>query len=178
MDGAARHRLPVEGRADSEVRVSAYESLQCPDAAVWRQMLDRELLPRFGDRVAFETCDFPLEKHPWSAPAAVASRHFASIDPAAAIHFRRYCYQHIAEISVETLADWISSFASDQGLDPDAAIASLQDEDLLQAVMLDHQAGQDRGVVKTPTVFVGRVGFIETFGVEELVAAIQARLRT
>lgn len=178
MDGAAKHRLPVEGRSDSEVRVSAYESLQCPDAAVWRQMLDRELLPRFGDRVAFETRDFPLEKHLWSAPAAVASRHFASIDPAAGIDFRRYCYRNIAEISAETLADRITAFASDRGLDPDTAIASLQDEDLLPAVIRDHKEGEDRGVAKTPTVFIGRVAFIETFGVEELVAAIEARLRT
>src|SRR5579875_2251909 len=80
----------VEGNPATKVRVVIYEDLQCPDCAVFRTMLDEKLLPRYGDRVAFEHHDFPLDKHKWARPAAIISRYFTSIRPQLGIQYRQY----------------------------------------------------------------------------------------
>ena len=171
--------LPVEGAPDSDVRVEAFEDLACSDCLKWRKMLDEILLPRFGDRVAFVSLDFPLsKKHPWAERAAMASRRFSSFSTEAGIEFRRFCARHCADVSLENLPERIAEFAEANDLDAEAAVLSLRSEDLLAAVRADHDEGVRRGVEKTPTVFVGESRFVETFGVAEIVGAIERALAT
>jgi len=66
----------IEGNPSSQVRVVAYEDLQCPDCAVYRRMMDERLLPAYRDKVAFEHRDFPLPRHTWARKAAIAARFF------------------------------------------------------------------------------------------------------
>ncbi len=174
MRDPALHRLPIEGAADSRVRVIAYEDLQCRDAAAWRRMLDETLLPRYGDRVAFESRDFPLPHHNWAELAALACRHLAVIDPRAAIDLRRYCYERIDDISPENLPERLAEFAEAHDLDPEDTILALESDDARHAVALDLKEGRQRGVVKTPTVFVGHKRFVETFDVDAVARAIEA----
>ena len=169
--------LPVEGNRDATVRVEAWEDLACPDTTVWRDLLDSDLLPRFGDRVAFVAHDFPLDKHHWAEAAAMASRRFASWDSAAGIEFRRYCLRHIEAISAENLPERISDFAVSKGFDPEDAELALRDDALRQAVADDRRAGHARGVHKTPTVFVGAIEFVETVSPRAVVTALEAALR-
>ena len=44
----------VEGNPSGQVRAIIYEDLQCSDCAVFREMMDKRILPKYGDRVAFE----------------------------------------------------------------------------------------------------------------------------
>src|SRR4051812_10645644 len=92
----------VEGNATSPVRVLIYEDLQCPDCADFRKMLDTELLPRFKGTVAFEHRDFPLVKHAWARPAAIASRFFEGISPDLAVEFRKTTMASQSKITPET----------------------------------------------------------------------------
>jgi protein-disulfide isomerase len=172
----AAQELPVEGNADSPVRVIEYEDLQCGDCANYRTMLDEHLLPQFGDRVAFVHKDFPLPKHNWAARAAVAGRFFASKDSEVALAFRRYCLFERYEISTENFNEKLGAFAEKHGLDARQAIASLADTGLQQLVNRDFKEGVARGVSKTPTVYVGGTPFIETFTAEEISAAIEKTL--
>src|SRR5690349_15872189 len=79
----------VEGNASSSVRVVIWEDLQCPDCAAFRQMMDKDLLPKFAGTVRFEHRDFPLAKHAWARPAAIAARFFETVSPELAIEFRK-----------------------------------------------------------------------------------------
>lgn len=167
-------RLRVEGNFDSPVRVVYYEDLACKDCATWRHMLDDILLPRFAETVGFESRDFPLEKHPWAMPAAAFARKLATLDATHGFNFRRYCYQHISEITIENYAEHAAGFTESVGLGP---LASAENEFLLD-VIADRSAGESWGVERTPTVFVGELRFIELFGVEEVVAAIDKELKT
>jgi len=89
----------VEGKADSAVRVVIYEDLQCPDCADFRVMLDQKLLPKYGAKVAFEHRDFPLPKHKWARPAAVAARFYQQQSAALAIQWRREIMRDQAQIT-------------------------------------------------------------------------------
>ena len=169
------HRL-VEGNGDSAVRVVVYENLQCGDCQTYRLMLDSTLLPRFGAAVAFEHRDFPLPKHNWARLAAAAARYFDSIDPAQGVEFRRRTLAQVKQLGVDTFLTHVSAFAAGCGVRAPEAVAAIGDPRWAAAVEADYQEGVARGVVKTPTVYVGNRAFIEIFTVAELSAAIEEAL--
>ena len=168
--------LPIEGKPDSPHRVESFEDLACVDCWHWREMVDQTLLPRFGDRVAFISRDFPLEKHHWAESAAMVSRRFAAWDVEASIEFRRFCLSRRGDITVENFPERVSEFAEERGLDAETSVLSMQSEDLRAAVRADLTEGRRRGVYKTPTVFVGDREFVEKMTAAEIVAAIEALL--
>jgi protein-disulfide isomerase len=176
-EAAKKAVLPVEGNTNSAVKVVVWEDLQCPDCAVLRRMMDEQLLPRFGRTVAFVHRDFPLAKHAWARPAAVAGRHFATVSAGLAVAWRQWVMANIREIKVETFREKLAGFARDNGADAEAALRALEDPDLAALVERDVQEGVARGVAKTPTVFVNGRPFIERFRVEDLAAAIEEAIR-
>jgi protein-disulfide isomerase len=166
----------VEGNPKSLVRVVAYESLQCSDCAKYRKMLDENLLPRYGGRVAFEHRDFPLAKHQWSRPAAIAARHFDRIDGALGIEFRRWAFNNISNLTAENFNQKLREWAKVHNVDGAQAVAALQDPSLAKLVEEDLQDGIARGVARTPTVFVNGEAFIEPATPDEIAKAIDAAL--
>lgn len=178
MNDPADITLPVEGNPESVVRVRAFEDLQCTDSAAWRRMLDTVLLPRYSETVAFTAYDFPLEKHAWAMPAATVSRRMSLISSALCLDFRRYCYEHLAQITSESFPERIVAYAEHAGLDPGDISISVRNPDFAKAVELDIAEGQRLHVVRTPTVIVGQQRFIEAFGAGEVIAAIDKALRS
>jgi protein-disulfide isomerase len=172
---AAADRL-VEGSPSSGVRVLIYEDLQCPDCAAFRRMLDEKLLPKYGARVAFEHRDFPLAKHAWARRAAIAARFFQAKDPALALEYRRRTMASLGETTAENFDKRLAEFSRARGIDPEAAVAALDNPEYAAAVEKDFQDGVARGVAKTPTAFVNGAPFIETFTFEQISQAIEAAL--
>lgn len=166
----------VEGNPAAAVRVMIYEDLQCPDCAAFRRMLDDQLLPRYGAKVAFEHRDLPLAKHAWARKAALAARFFEQVRPKLAVAFRKHTLASLREITAANFEERLGAFAKQNGVDPSQALAGLQDERYAQLVEKDVQEGVARGVAKTPTVFVDGTPFIETFTLLELSQAIEAAL--
>jgi protein-disulfide isomerase len=163
----AQTRL-VEGNAASRVRILVYEDLQCPDCADFRKMLDEKLLPKYGSQVAVEHRDFPLAKHKWAMPAAVASRYFQQQDAALAVRFRQWAMSNQKSITQENFESRLTEFAKANGSDPAKVSAALADAALQKLVQADLDEGVARGVAHTPTVFVDGEAFIETFSLEEI----------
>lgn len=166
----------VEGNPKSQVRVIVYESLQCSDCAVYRKMLDEHLLPKYGGRVAFEHRDFPLAKHQWSRPAAIAARHFDRINGALGVEFRRWALNNIANLTAENFNEKLQEWAKAHNLDAAKAVAALKEPALAKLVEEDLQEGVARGVAHTPTVFVNGEAFIEPSAPDEIDKAIEAAL--
>jgi protein-disulfide isomerase len=170
--------LPVEGNPESAVWVHAYEDLQCKDSAAWRRMLDNMLLPKYSEAVAFAPYDFPLKKHAWAMDAAVVARKMARISDARCLDFRRYCYEHLEQISAESFPERIVAYAQRAGLDPEDISISVRNQDFIEAVNLDLVRGQELGVSRTPTVIIGEQRFVDVFGAREVIAAIDKALRS
>ena len=165
--------MPIEGNPDSPVRVVYFESLQCGDCRNFRQMLDVLLLPKYGGNVLFVGCDFPLDKHFWALPAAIAARYFDAFPGDAGLAFRRETLKKIKDLQPENFEEHVAAFAVARGLNPTAAITALGDIELRANVLADKADGLSHGVEKTPTVFVGDETFVETFTYEQLAAAIE-----
>lgn len=167
----------VEGNPAAAVRVVIYEDLQCSDCAAFRRMLDEKLLPKYKDKVAFEHRDFPLPRHAWARPAAVASRFFETIRPSLAVEFRRHALENIKATSAANFPERLAAFARAHGADPEKALAALSDKMFAAAVEEDYQEGVARGVSRTPTAFVNGRPFVETFTFEEIAQAIDGELK-
>ncbi|MBN9661952.1 MAG: thioredoxin domain-containing protein [Acidobacteria bacterium] len=173
---SAQQRL-VEGKAESPVRVLIFEDLQCSDCAVFRAMLDEKLLPKYGGKVAFEHRDFPLAKHAWARPAAIAARYLQTVDLAKAVKFRQQAMMSQSEINPENFQAWLAKFCEANGLDSGKALAALQDPKLEALVQKDFEDGVARGIAHTPTALVNGAPYIETFTVEEISKGIDAALK-
>jgi hypothetical protein len=101
----------TEGRAGSKVRAVIYEDLQCSDCAAFRVMLDRQILPKYGDRVEFVHRDFPLAKHPCARPSAIAARFFFEKDPKVGLEYRRQALATLADTNEGNFNQSLSEFA-------------------------------------------------------------------
>lgn len=167
----------MEGKKDSPVRVIIYEDLQCPDCADFRVMLDQKLLPKYGAKVAFIHLDFPLAKHEWARPAAIASRFIQGVSEEKASQFRRETMAALRTIKADTFQDWLKTFCAKNGLDANQAITSLTDPALAALVQKDFEEGVARGIARTPTALVNGEPFIETFTAEQISAGIDTALK-
>lgn len=156
----------VEGNPQSPVRLVVYEDLQCGDCRNLRRLLDEVVLPRYAASIAIEHRDFPLPKHAWAWPAAVAARHFDRQSVEAGLNFRRYILENLRVITFESLKEHLEQFGG----------APIADVELHRLVDADYQEGLARGVEKTPTVFVNGVPFVERFPVDEFTAAIESAI--
>ncbi|MDX2149712.1 MAG: thioredoxin domain-containing protein [Bryobacteraceae bacterium] len=166
----------IEGNAAAKVRVIVYEDLQCSDCAVFRKMMDATLLPKYGKDVAFEHRDFPLAKHAWAKPAAMAGRFFDEENPKAGVEWRRTTMAQQKSIAPESLEKHLRAFALRWKIDPAKAAAALNDERLRKLVEADFDEGVARGVARTPTVFVDGEPFIEPSTPDEIAKSIEAAL--
>lgn len=166
----------VEGNPASPVKVLIYEDLQCSDCDTLRHLLDDRLLPKYGKRVAFVHRDFPLGKHEWARPAAVAARWVDEQSPAMGIQFRREILSERNNISLQTLKPWLSEFAVRNHLDPKAIAAAVDDPRLIAIVDQDRQGAEARGVKNTPTVYVGGLAFVETILFDDVSRALDEAL--
>jgi protein-disulfide isomerase len=166
----------VEGNPSSTVKVLIYEDLQCPDCATFRTTLDEKLLPKYGSRVAFIHRDFPLGKHDWARPAALAARWVYEQSPRLGITFRRELLSEQNNITAQSLKPWLLEFASRNKLDQKGILDSLNDPRLNALIDQDRQGAVARGVTNTPTVYVGGVSFVETIIYEDVARAIEEAL--
>jgi protein-disulfide isomerase len=172
----AEHRELVEGNPASPVKVVIYEDLQCGDCLNFRMLLDAKLLPKYGARVAFLHRDFPLPRHDWARPAAVAARWVQEQNPGLAIVFRREIMSEQNHITTGNLKPWIMEFAVRNGLDPNGILHALEDPRLNAMVDQDYQGGVARGLTRTPTVIVGGQKLVETILYDDVARALDTEL--
>jgi protein-disulfide isomerase len=166
----------VEGNPSSPVRVLIYEDLQCSDCANFELLLEEKILPKYGSRVAFIHRDFPLGKHDWARPAAMATRWVWEQDSRAGIAIRRELMAEQNSVTLQNLKAWLTEFAARNGIDRKGILDALNDKAIAAAVDQDLQGGVARGVSRTPTVYVGGQPFVETILYEDLARALDAAL--
>jgi protein-disulfide isomerase len=168
----AAHTDVVEGNPASPVKVLIYDDLQCGDCARFRAMFDEKILPKYGAKVAFVHRDFPLGKHDWARPAAVAARWVWDQDHVYGIAIRREILAEQDHITLRSLNGWLLNFAARNHLDQNGIINSLTDSRFNSLVDQDRQAAVARGVERTPTVYIGGVALVETILYEDLARAL------
>ncbi len=166
----------VEGNPASPVRVVIYEDLQCADCARFQSLLEQKLLPKYGSKVAFIHRDFPLGKHDWALPAAIAARWVYEQSNDLGLDIRRELLTEHDSITSRNLKEWLIDFAYRNHVDPKGIVDSLSNQRLATIVDQDRQAAVARGVSRAPTVYVGGQSFVETIIYEDLARALDEAL--
>jgi len=162
----------TEGNLQSPVRVIIYEDLQCSDCAAFAVMMEKQILPKYGSKAAFEHRDFPLPKHAWARKATIASRYFESIKPELALEYRRTTMKNQADITPDNFTEKLVQFAKAHNLEVEKVMAGMKDPAIAAGVDKDFKEAVARGVGKTPTVLVDGEPFIESFTYKDIAASL------
>jgi len=155
--GVAAVPDPVAGNPAAKVRVIVYQDLECPSCAQWHGVLEKQVIPEFGSKVAFEFRDFPLTQHLWSFNAAVLARYFDTVKPAIGMAWRDFCFTHQTELTPDTLLDQAVRWSATYGIKRAQIEGVFSRSDLFALVEHDKKLGHADNVVHTPTVLLNGV---------------------
>lgn len=165
---------PVLGDPDADVTVEVYEDFSCPHCATYNEEVFPQLQETYLDpgTIRYEHHDFPIPVDDWSWPVASAAR--AVQDRQGDETFFAYAkrlFENAGLYSMTLIAD----LAEEVGADPDAVRTAAEEETYRPVVEADREAGIERGVDATPTVFVDDEP-VNTPGFTTIRAAIEAEL--
>jgi protein-disulfide isomerase len=165
---------PVLGDPDADVTVAVYEDFSCPHCATYNDEVFPQLRDAYIDpgTVRYEHHDFPIPVDDWSWPVASAAR--AVQDRQGDESFFAYAKRLFPNAGLYTM-DLIAGLAAEVGADPDAVRTAAEEETYRPVVEADREAGIERGVDATPTVFVQDEP-VNTPGFTTIRAAIEAEL--
>lgn len=146
---------PVAGDPDAAVTVAAYEDLACPHCRTYTLEVQPELWSAYVEpgEIRYEWHDFPIPvdpTHSWLAADAgrAVQAEADSID--AFWNFLEAAYERQDDLSLDLYA----TLANDVGVDGETVRQETEARTYEPTVVADRQAGLDRDVSGTPTVFV------------------------
>lgn len=146
---------PSIGPATAPVTIVEYADLECPMCAKMHEFLQKQVAPKYGDKVRIVFKEFPLYTiHPWSVQAAVADACAFRINPADYLAYRSLVFENQTAIKTETVREQLLDFGAQAGLDRAKLAACYDSKQTLPAVRQDVEEGQKLGVNSTPTFFI------------------------
>lgn len=150
---------PFQGPATAPVTIVEYADLQCPTCAREHEFVQKELVPRYGDKIRIVYKDFPLlQVHPWAFTAAIASQCAYQIDRTKFLAYRSSIFEHQPNISPTNARDLLLYYGQQVGLDRLKLAACVDSKASLPRVEANLQEGKELGVNQTPTFFInGRI---------------------
>lgn len=158
----------VRGPDDAPLTLVEYGDFECPFCARTTGVT-KELRGRFGDDLRYVFRHLPLvDVHPHAelaARAAVAADHQGRF-----WELHDLLFEHQGELEVEDLA----GYAAELGLDVEAFLRDLEDEDTADRVRADVASAEASGARGTPTFFVGGVRHTGPHDAETLARALEA----
>jgi protein-disulfide isomerase len=153
---------PTQGPAHAPVTIVEYADLECPMCAKLHEFLEKDLLPKYGDKVRIIFKEFPLPMHDWSRPAAIANECVYKIKPEAFAAYRSLVFQNQFTTNVANVRDNLLNYADQVGVDRVQLAGCLDSKASLPRVEEGAHEAKELDLQSTPTSFInGRmlVGF-------------------
>jgi protein-disulfide isomerase len=150
---------PGQGPAGAPVTIVEYSDLECPVCAKMHEMLETDIIPKYGDKVRVVFKEFPLtEIHDWALTAAVATQCAYQIDAPKFAALRTVIYKNQATLAAAHIRDLLLHLGAEAELDNVKLAACIDSQSSLPRVEANLHEGQALGVSSTPTTFVnGRI---------------------
>jgi len=150
--------MPSQGPTNAPVTLVEYADLECPMCARLQEFLEKEFLPKYGEKVRVIFKEFPLPGHEWSRTAAVANECAYEINPEAFPRYRTLIFANQNTINVANVRERLLSLGDEAGVDRVKLAGCIDSQASLSRVEAGRQEGNDLGINKTPTSFVnGRI---------------------
>src|SRR5580704_9360152 len=109
---------PSYGKPGAPVTIVVFGDFQCPVCKVEADVMRKNLVQTFPDKVQVYFKDFPLESiHPWARAASNAGRCIYKQDPQAFWKFHDWIYENQEGVTPETLNAKVMTWAGTGGVD-------------------------------------------------------------
>ena len=146
--------MPSQGPASAPVTVVEYADLQCPMCARLQEFLEKQLLPKYGDKVRVIFKEFPIPGHDWSGTAAVANECAYEIKPSAFSDYRTLIFSNQTAINASNVRERLLSLGEQAGIDAVKLATCIDTKASQPRVEAGRREGNDLVVNRTPTSFV------------------------
>ena len=160
----------IKGSVDAPLTLVEYLDYECPFCARMTGVA-RELRGHFGDRLRYVVRHMPLEVHPHAQLAALAVEAAARQGKFWEMH--DLLFERQDELELQDLV----GYAAELGLDVEAFMRDLDDEESARRVQRDVASAEASGVRGTPTFFIGEERHVGPHDTATLVAALEASAR-
>lgn len=150
---------PTQGPENAPVTLVEYSDLECPVCARMQEELERDIVPKYGDKLRVVFKEYPLVAiHDWALPAAIAAQCTYQIDPAKYVDFRSAVYKNQESVNGEHARDLLLHIAAEAGVDNMKLAACIDAKDSMPRVEANIREADALGVAQTPTIFInGRI---------------------
>lgn len=140
-----------KGPPGAKVLIVEFSDFECPSCRAAEKTL-RGLLALYDGKVRFAFKHYPLRRHEWARPAALAAECAGRQGRFWEYHDRLYDRQE--EWANERLDSFLAGYARELKLDLDTWQACRQDPSASAAVAADMKDGENAWVSGTPTFFI------------------------
>jgi len=165
---------PNYGKPGAPVTIVVYGDFQCPVCKVEAEVMRKNLVQSFPDKVQVYFKDFPLESiHPWARAASNAGRCIYKQDSQAFWKFHDWIYENQEGVTPDTLNSKVMTWAGTAGVDSIQLGRCVDGKVGDKEVAQNMSEGRAMGLDATPTLFInGRkfVGALEWPIMQQLVA--------
>jgi protein-disulfide isomerase len=165
---------PSYGKPGAPVTIVVYGDFQCPVCKVEADVMRKNLVQSFPDKVQVYFKDFPLESiHPWARAASDTGRCIYKQDPQAFWKFHDWIYENQEGVTPETLNAKVMAWAGTNGVDSIQLGRCVDGKVSDKEVAQNMAEGRAMGLDATPTLFInGRkfVGALEWPIMQQLIA--------
>lgn len=174
LDRIKTEGQPSYGKAGAPVSIVVFGDFQCPLCKAEAEVMRKNLVQTFPDKVQVYFKDFPLESiHPWARAASNTGRCIYKQDPQAFWKFHDWIYENQEGVTPDTLNSKVMTWAGTAGVDSIQLGRCVESKVTDKEVAQNVTEGRALGVDATPTLFInGRkfVGALEWPMMQQLVA--------
>jgi protein-disulfide isomerase len=168
---------PTQGPAHAPVTIVEYADLQCPSCARLHEFLEKELLPKYGNKVRVIFKEFPLPMHDWSETAAIANQCVYEIKPEAYAPYRTLIFQNQSTTNAANLRDTLLGYAGQVGVDQVRLAGCLDSKASLPRVEEGRNEAKRLEISSTPTCFINGRMLLGYPSAEAYYSAVDAALK-
>jgi protein-disulfide isomerase len=169
---------PTQGPAHAPVTIVEYADLECPMCGRLHEFLEKDLLPKYGDKVRVIFKEFPLVQiHDWSLTAAIANECVYEIKPEAFAPYRSLIFQNQSTTNAANVRDSLLGYADQVGVDRVKLAGCLDSKASLPRVDKGAREGKQLEVQSTPTCFINGRMIVGYPSAEAYYQAVDAALK-
>jgi protein-disulfide isomerase len=150
---------PSQGPADAPVTIVEFADLQCPMCARLHEMLEKDVVPKYGNKIRVVFKDFPITSiHDWALTGAIASQCAYQLAPEDFVAFRTLVFQNQTTLTETNARDMLLHLGAQVGIDNLKLASCVDSKATLSRVEANLREGEALGIASVPTSFVnGRV---------------------
>jgi protein-disulfide isomerase len=160
----------ARGVANAPVTMEVYGDFQCPSCAKTTAVID-DLEKTYGSRLRVVFHEFPLAMHAHALEAAMAAEAAGAQGRFWEMHDMLYKFQDVWS-KASNPGRFFGTYAESLGLNAEQFQADLTSPEIKSRIMAEGDAGVQRGVRNTPTIFINGQQLRGAFSPDSLRAAL------